>query len=224
MVELRKRKEPPPAPEKPTKKTTATSKLAKVKNAVIEKVEGAINDKAPAAEAPIVGQTIDLAAFGGEVETHDGSKTSLKQLVDESEAGIVLFTYPKASTPGCTTQACLFRDAYEPLTVTGLSIYGLSSDSPKANTAFKTKQKLPYPLLCDPSYSLIRAIGMAKAPKGTKRGVFVIAKDGKVLACEGGGPKATVDVVKKVVDEMGGDSSKVEGEGVEKAEQETDNA
>jgi thioredoxin-dependent peroxiredoxin len=121
-----------------------------------------------------------------------------------------------------TTQACLFRDAYEPLTNTGLSIYGLSSDSPKANTTFKTKQKLPYPLLCDPSFSLIKAIGMSKEPKGTKRGVFVIGKDGKVLACEGGGPQATVDVVKTVVDEMGGDKTKVAGASVEKAEKGND--
>lgn len=96
----------------------------------------------------------------------------------------------------------MFRDTYETLTSTGLDIYGLSSDSVKANTTFKTKQKLPYSLLCDPSAVLIGAIGMKKSPKGTKRGVFVVDKDGKVLACEGGGPQATVDVVKRAVDSM----------------------
>ena len=50
---------------------------------------------------PTVGQTINLEGFGGEVETHDGQTTNLKRLVDESKAGVVLFTYPKASTPGC---------------------------------------------------------------------------------------------------------------------------
>ncbi|KAF1990956.1 AhpC-TSA-domain-containing protein [Aulographum hederae CBS 113979] len=150
------------------------------------------------------GDAVDLAGFGGEVETHDGKKVTLKQLVEESEAGVVLFTYPKASTPGCTTQACLFRDGYTSLTTTGLSIYGLSSDSPKANTTFATKQKLSYTLLCDPSSTLIKAIGMQKTPKGTKRGVFVIGKDGKVLAAEAGGPQATVDIVKGVVDGMAG--------------------
>lgn len=84
-----------------------------------------------------------------------------------------------------------------------MSIYGLSTDNPKANTAFKTKQNLPYPLLCNPSSSLIKAIGLQKTPKGTKRGVFVIDKSGKVLAAEGGGPQATVEVVKKIVDEAG---------------------
>ena len=103
-----------------------------------------------------------------------------------------------------TTQVCLFRDTYTPLTATGLSIYGLSTDSPKANTTFKTKQNLPYPLLCDPSASLIGAIGLKKSPKGTQRGVFVVKKDGEVLAAEPGGPAATVVVVKGVVAKMGG--------------------
>lgn len=105
---------------------------------------------------------------------------------------------------GCTTQACLFRDSYAPLTATGLAIYGLSTDSAKANTTFKTKQNLPYPLLCDPSASLIKAIGFKKAPKGTQRGVFVVNKDGKILAVEAGGPAATVEVVKGVVKAEGG--------------------
>jgi peroxiredoxin Q/BCP len=98
-----------------------------------------------------------------------------------------------------TTQACLFRDSYTPLTATGYSIYGLSNDSPKANTTFKTKQKLPYTLLCDPAQTLISAIGFKKQPKGTTRGVFVIDKSGKVLAAEPGGPAATVEVVRKLL-------------------------
>lgn len=85
-----------------------------------------------------------------------------------------------------TTQACLFRDEFSPLTATGYSIFGLSSDSPKSNTTFKTKQNLPYTLLCDPNATLIAAIGMRKAPKGTVRGVFVVSKAGRVEAIEPG--------------------------------------
>jgi peroxiredoxin Q/BCP len=48
-----------------------------------------------------VGDVVDLDGFGGEIETNDGEKTTLKKLVDESKSGVVLFTYPKASTPGC---------------------------------------------------------------------------------------------------------------------------
>lgn len=119
-----------------------------------------------------------------------------------------------------TTQACLFRDSYEPLTATGLSIYGLSTDSPKSNTSFKTKHSFPYALLCDPKAILIQAIGLKKAPSGTTRGVFVVAKDGTVLAAEPGGPAPTVEIVKKLVETMGGSSA---SKGIEKAEETANN-
>lgn len=102
-------------------------------------------------------------------------------------------------SPG-TRQACLFRDSYAPLTAGGLAIYGLSTDSPKANTTFKEKQNLPYPLLCDPNATLIGAIGLKKTPSGTQRGVFVVDKAGKVLLAEPGSPEGTVNAVKKLVD------------------------
>lgn len=100
-----------------------------------------------------------------------------------------------------TTQACLFRDGHPTLTSTGYTIYGLSGDSPKANTTFKTKQNLPYILLSNPSYTLIGAIGMQDKPaKKTKRGVFAVDKSGKVVVSQRGGPQATVDAVKELVD------------------------
>ncbi|KAG5925605.1 hypothetical protein E4U42_004129 [Claviceps africana] len=74
--------------------------------------------------------------------------------------------------------------------------------SPQANTTFKTKQKLPYPLLCDPKATLIAAIGLKKQPKGTQRGVFVVDKKGRVLVAEPGGPAATVDRVKDLVEKL----------------------
>jgi peroxiredoxin Q/BCP len=110
-----------------------------------------------------------------------------------------------------TRQACLFRDAYDELTAaSGLAVYGLSSDSPKVNTTFKEKQKLPYPLLCDPSASLIGAIGLKKAPKGTTRGVFAVDKAGKVLAAEPGSPEGTVNVVKELVKSLSGSEAAAE--------------
>ncbi|KAI1389776.1 AhpC-TSA-domain-containing protein [Hypoxylon trugodes] len=214
-VELRKRKAPAPAPEPPTKKPSKTSKVAsKVKETVKGKAakpaKSTIANGSSKPAKPIVGATITLDGFGGEIETNDGDKTTLKALIDESKSGVVIFTYPKASTPGCTNQACLFRDSYEPLTKGGLAIYGLSTDSPKANTTFKTKQNLPYSLLCDPSATLIDAIGFKKAPKGTTRGVFAVDKTGKVLLAEPGGPAATVDAVKKLVAESDGVTTKEE--------------
>ncbi|KAJ5081422.1 hypothetical protein NUU61_009686 [Penicillium alfredii] len=189
MVELRKRKAPtqPPSADKKTKQAQPKS------------TDADADTNTETASIPNVDDTIDLETFGGEIETNEGVKTTLKKLVEESQSGVVLFTYPKASTPGCTKQACSFRDNHTHLTSTGLSIYGLSADSPKANTTFKTKQKLPYPLLCNPTATLIAAIGLKKTPKGTIRGVFAVDKAGKVLLREAGGPDATVDAVEKLI-------------------------
>ncbi|CVK92392.1 related to DOT5-involved in derepression of telomeric silencing [Fusarium mangiferae] len=226
-MELRKRKAstaPPPPPVKRKSTTKVPKAAAKVKEAAAkvtekkeepeeakeeEKTEEEPKAEEPKAEEskktggkPKVGDVVDLDGFGGEIETNDGDKTTLKKLVDESKSGVVLFTYPKASTPGCTKQVCFFRDSYEPLTKDGLAIYGLSADSPKANTTFKEKQKLPYTLLCDPKATLIEAIGLKKAPKGTTRGVFVISKEGKILVAEAGSPQGTLDRVQALVEEL----------------------
>jgi thioredoxin-dependent peroxiredoxin len=103
-VELRKRKAPAPPPEPPAKKQSKVKKtVAKVKKAVKSKPskKDEANGPVKAGGKPVVGDTISLEGFGGEIETNDGTKTTLKALVDESKAGVVLFTYPKASTPGC---------------------------------------------------------------------------------------------------------------------------
>jgi peroxiredoxin Q/BCP len=223
-VELRKRKAVEPAPAPPAKKKNPVAKAAaKIKEAISSPKASKASKSNGAAAAPkkvAVGDVITLEGFGGEIETNDGEKTTFKKLVDESKGGVVLFTYPKASTPGCeccysstifresliltglgTKQACLFRDSYAPLTATGYSIFGLSTDSPKANTSFKEKQMLPYALLCDPKATLIAAIGLKKSPSGTQRGVFVVDKTGKVLAAEPGSPAGTVEVVEKLVGE-----------------------
>jgi thioredoxin-dependent peroxiredoxin len=102
-----------------------------------------------------------------------------------------------------TTQACLFRDNYSPITAAGLSVYGLSTDSTKSNTTFATKQSLPFPLLCDPSATLTGALGMKKAAKSTTRGVVVIDKAGKVQVWEQAGPQKTVDAVMAYVQSNG---------------------
>lgn len=201
-VELRKRKAPPPAPEPPKKKAAKAKPAPKAKeDAKPKKAEPApAKTNGAGSKKAAVGDTVDLPTFGGKVTLNDGTETTLAELVEKSGSGVVLFTYPKASTPGCTTQACLFRDSYDPLTKGGLAIYGLSRDSPKSNTTFQEKQKLPYPLICDPKASLISAIGLSKAPSSTQRGVFVVDKDGKVLLAEPGSPAGTVAAVKKLVE------------------------
>ena len=102
MVELRKRKAPaePTAPP-PTKKSNPVKKAAaKAKETITGKKETATNGASTSGK-PSVGDLITFEGFGGEVETNDATKTSLKLLVEASKNGVVLFTYPKASTPGC---------------------------------------------------------------------------------------------------------------------------
>jgi len=120
MVELRKRKTPPPAPapapkkERKAKATKANGKSETVAESAAEPAEpaapepSAVPAAAPEPESkeaasgpPKPGDKIDFDGFGGEIETNDGRKVTLKTLVDESKEGLVLFTYPKASTPGC---------------------------------------------------------------------------------------------------------------------------
>jgi hypothetical protein len=120
-VELRKRKahqEAPPAPVRPAKKKApAKEKKPETEKTIVEQVQEAAADTVEAVKeavvgksngesaatggAPKVGDTIDLSSFGGEIETNDGEKTTLAKLVEDSKGGVVLFTYPKASTPGC---------------------------------------------------------------------------------------------------------------------------
>jgi peroxiredoxin Q/BCP len=119
-AELRKRKEAPPAPVRPAKKKApAKGKKAETEKTVVEQVQDTVTETVEAVKDAVVsatngeasaakssgaaktGETIDLTTFGGDVETHDGTKTTLAKLVEESKAGVVLFTYPKASTPGC---------------------------------------------------------------------------------------------------------------------------
>jgi len=74
-------------------------------------------------------------------------------------------------------------------------VYGLSRDSSKANEYFKTKNGLPFSLICNTDGTLIKALGFQKPPKGTARGVIIIDKEGKVLASMVGSPNETVKAV-----------------------------
>jgi peroxiredoxin Q/BCP len=95
MVELRKRKAPAPllVAEKKTKQALKPKQDADATDNDTE--------KRPAQKVPEVDDTIDIETFGGEFETNEGEKTTLKKLLEESKSGVVFFTYPKASTPGC---------------------------------------------------------------------------------------------------------------------------
>ncbi|KAI9573131.1 thioredoxin-like protein [Boletus coccyginus] len=97
-----------------------------------------------------------------------------------AEKGVVLFLVPKADTPGCTAQACGFRDVWQEFAALNYDVYCLSADSPAAQTKWQTKKALPYQLLSDPQRTLIGALGAADGNR-TKRSHFVFGKGGKLL-------------------------------------------
>lgn len=73
---------------------------------------------------------------------------------------LVLYFYPKDDTPGCTKEACSFRDSYSDLTQAGAIVFGVSSDSPDSHTAFRKKYNLPFSLLSDTNGELRKMLGV----------------------------------------------------------------
>ena len=127
-----------------------------------------IGDKAPEFSAKNqYGETIDLKDFKGKK--------------------VVLFFYPKASTPGCTVEACNLRDNYSAFQQKGYEIIGVSADSEKRQLNFSNKQELPYSLLVDEDKEVIMAYGvwgpkkfMGKEYEGIHRTTFVIDEQGVI--------------------------------------------
>lgn len=101
--------------------------------------------------------------------------------------GAVLFFYPKAMTPGCTTEACDFRDSVTGLQAAGYRVFGISRDEPKTLRTFRERESLTYDLLSDPDHAVHAAYGAwgekqnyGKTITGVLRSTFVIDADGKV--------------------------------------------
>lgn len=101
---------------------------------------------------------------------------------------LVLFFYPKASTPGCTTEAKNLRDNYQEFIAKGYAVLGISADSEKRQKNFSVKNDLPYDLLADEDKEIINAFGvwgpkkfMGREYDGIHRTTFVIDKEGVIL-------------------------------------------
>ncbi|GLH71543.1 peroxiredoxin [Geothrix limicola] len=97
----------------------------------------------------------------------------------------VLYAYPKDSTPGCTTEACDFRDNLARVQSLGAQVYGISRDSLKSHTNFIAKQNLPFRLLSDPDTALLKALGAfgkkmmyGKEVEGIIRSTFLVDPKG----------------------------------------------
>ena len=114
----------------------------------------------------------------------DGSVVSL---TDFKGKRVVVYFYPAAMTPGCTTQACDFRDNLESLQAAGISVIGISPDSPDQLKKFAERDRLTFPLLSDPGHAVLEEYGAwgekslyGKTVIGVIRSTVVVGADGTV--------------------------------------------
>ena len=119
-----------------------------------------------------------------ELTSDEGETVTLSALRGKP---VVLYFYPKDDTPGCTTEACEFRDAYDRFREQGVEIFGVSPDTEASHQKFKTKYELPFTLLADPDHRAAEAYGVWKEKRnygktymGIERSTFIIDADGKV--------------------------------------------
>ena len=115
---------------------------------------------------------------------HDGTTVKLSSLLGRP---IVLYFYPKDDTPGCTREACGFRDAKAKLSRHGVVVLGVSRDGPESHASFRTKYGLPFTLLCDPDHVVAEKYGAwrektlyGRKSMGIVRSTFVIDAAGNV--------------------------------------------
>ena len=118
------------------------------------------------------------------VRTDSGEDFRLSDLKGQR---VVLYFYPKADTPGCTTEACEFRDGIAKFKKKGAVVLGISPDRPAAQARFKQKYDLPFPLLADEDKTAAQAYGVwkeknmyGKKVMGIERTTFVIGPDGRI--------------------------------------------
>jgi len=116
--------------------------------------------------------------------THDGTKLKLSNLRGKT---VVLYFYPKDDTPGCTKEACGFRDTITELEVSDAVVLGVSPDGPESHARFRKKYDLPFTLLADPTHAVAEKYGAwreknmyGKKTVGIARSTFIIGPDGRV--------------------------------------------
>jgi peroxiredoxin Q/BCP len=121
-------------------------------------------------------------AFSGTV--NGGGTVSLKEFKGRP---LVLYFYPKDDTPGCTKEACAFRDEFDRFQKAGAAILGVSTDPAASHDKFVAKYRLPFPLLADPERNVVQAYGvwgektfMGRNYQGTFRVTFLIGPDSRI--------------------------------------------
>jgi peroxiredoxin Q/BCP len=114
----------------------------------------------------------------------DGNAVRLSSVAASAQRGVVVYFYPKASTPGCTTEACDFRDNLSSLQAAGYSVLGVSPDPTEDLVRFREEQHLTFTLLSDPGSEVAKSYGAFGSKTvgdqtftGTQRCTFVVAPD-----------------------------------------------
>jgi len=130
--------------------------------------------------------TISANIPAPDFELLDDSGAS-RRLSDFRGQPVILYFYPADDTPGCTKEACNFRDDYSDYQKAGVTILGVSPDSVKSHIKFKTKYQLPFPLLADAEHKVCNAYGvwgpkklMGREYEGVLRTTFLIDSNGKI--------------------------------------------
>ncbi|HAF47751.1 MAG TPA: thioredoxin-dependent thiol peroxidase [Anaerolineaceae bacterium] len=115
------------------------------------------------------------------------SEGKLHKLSDYAGETIVVYFYPKDDTPGCTKEACSFRDSYADFKKAGVTIIGISPDKVESHKKFKEKYALPFTLLADPDHAVCEAFGVwglkksfGREYEGVFRTTFVIGPEGEI--------------------------------------------
>ncbi len=111
-------------------------------------------------------------------KTDDGTEVKLSDFAGKKN--VVLYFYPKDDTPGCTKEACSFRDDFQKFNQKDTAILGVSVDSADSHKSFKQKFSLPFPLLVDEDKSISKAYGTLNEKGYCNRMTFLIGKDGKI--------------------------------------------
>ncbi|MGW4101047.1 MULTISPECIES: thioredoxin-dependent thiol peroxidase [unclassified Mycobacterium] len=113
------------------------------------------------------------------------------KLSDYKGRKVIVYFYPAASTPGCTKQACDFRDSLAELSGAGLDVVGISPDKPEKLAKFRDKEELTFPLLSDPGREVLTAWGAfgektmyGKTVQGVIRSTFVVDEKGKIAVAQ----------------------------------------
>ncbi len=130
--------------------------------------------------------TLQIGDIAPDFTLADANGNSVS-LSDFRGSRVILYFYPRDNTPGCTKEACSFRDAYPDYQSHNIVILGVSNDDAKSHQKFIRKHQLPFPLLCDPEGTVATLYGsygfqkfMGKEYMGVYRHTFAIAPDGKI--------------------------------------------